>query len=206
MAACYETVSKELSSSLLSRLVGLRVSRPWHGYGQTVFLELGKLRTETYVVSGKKRRRRNGQACLMIDPSWRIEKRLSIQFGSNFSDAQVDKGLATLRGRLLTAASLTTGLPELHVTFDDGRSLRTLADWVKQPRWTILVYDRSLVDLDPVWDGIDVVPALHVRAGRLEMEYDFDDKGVDVRRLARYRFPRGKDRSRSSGRIEQITH
>jgi len=190
MAACYETVTSERCANLLGRIEGLRISRPWLGYANVLFLELGKLHTETLKTRRRTLRTRKGQVCFMIEPNWRVEKRRSIQFGSEFSDARIAKGVPSLRGQHVERIELTDGLPELQVTFDDGRCLRTFADWDTQPAWTILVHDRSLADLASVWDGIDVTPCLHVEQGRLQIEYDFDDRDIDLRRLRRFRCPR----------------
>ena len=189
MAVCYESVSKSYFDDLVARIVGLRVSRPWQGYATTIFLELGKLHWGTMTHTGKKRRRSTGQATFMIDPQWRVEKRRSVEFASGSSVGRIDKGLLSLLGKRLEAASLTDHLPELQLTFDDGRCLRTFADWNSQPRWVILVRDKALTELAPVWKGIDVDPCLGVQRGRLQVQYCFDDAHIDVRRLRQYRFP-----------------
>jgi hypothetical protein len=188
-------ISRDRAVAMLSRFVGLRVARPWRGYGAALFLELGRL--HTVIRKSKKgiRRSRDGQVTFMIDPQWRVEKPRSIQFASNSKEGRFAKGMVTLEGQVLTGIALTEGLPELQVTFGDGRRLSTFCDWLTQPAWTILINDRSLVDIGPVWEGVDVTACLHVRAGRLAVEYDFDERDIDIRRLRKFHFyRRGKKR------------
>ena len=193
MAECYETVSRDRSNDLLASLSGLRISRTWEGYAKTIFLEIGKLWTETLVLKGLSRSRQSGQICLMIKPQWRVEKRFSVEFGSGFSDSLIARKRSNLKGQIVETAVLTDRLPELQVAFDDGRCLRTFSDWRSQPNWTVLFHDKSLIQVTPVWDGVDVTPCLHVRNGRLEMSYCFDDREIDARRLKQiqtcYRLP-----------------
>lgn len=211
MATCYETVSREFAATLLGQMVGLRVSRPWCGLARTIWLELGKLRTETHKTKKRTIRTRNGQVALMIEPHWRVENRYSVQLSSDqgqepepgfisVSDPTIEKGLLTLKGHTVEAIALTNGLPELELTFDDGRHLRTFgyggSRLLRQPRWSVSFEDPSFMHLAPIWDGVDVSPWLHVSRGRVEIEYCFDPQGIGIRRqkqfLQQYRFPRSR--------------
>lgn len=196
MAACFEFISREKASRMLSTTCGMRITRPWPGYGSTMMLELGKLRTEVLHTRKGIRRSRKGQVSLMIDPNWRVEKRYSISFASGFTEKRRNAGIEMLADRRINEIVVMDCLPELQLSLDDGRRIRTFSDWTAQPNWTVLFYDKRLLELSGVWDGVDVTPCLHVRAGRIIVEYCFDQADIDIKRLKGYHFypRRGKGR------------
>jgi hypothetical protein len=188
MAACYESVTFDRCNALLAFAAGMKVSKVWQSTEPCVFLELGRL-TDQPAVRGK---RVCGQAALMIESHWRVERSRSIHFGSSFSQRRLARllpGLVKLRVERLCVDPVTR---ELAVQLSDRRVFRTFTDWDTQPHWTVLAHDRSLVAMDPVWNDADVTPCLYISAGRPLIEYCFDPTEVDMKALRRlYRFPRG---------------
>ena len=187
MAACYETLTIDQCNKMLVFAEGKRISRVWQGVEPAVFLELGRLTRETLLT----RTRISGQATLMIESVWRVKKSRSVHFGSSFSKRIVDQRLAELVGLRVDALSIEPDTGELYLRFSDGRAFRTFVECDTQPKWTVLVRDCSLLQLDPVWKGVDVTPCFHIRAGRPEIEYCFDKTDADLAALKkRYRFPK----------------
>ena len=188
MSACYESLDLDGCNRLLGLLAGLRVSRVWQGAEPTVILAFGRLHRErfprfTHVC---------GQVDLMVESDWRVEKPRSIHIGSSFSQRTLERLLPGLVGLRVTRLFVEAGPRELCAEFSDGRVFRTFGDWAPQPMWTVLVKDKSLIPLDPLWKGVDVTPCIHVERGRPQIQYAFDPSGADVKALKRrYRCPPG---------------
>ncbi|MFO7908096.1 MAG: hypothetical protein ACQESR_04965 [Planctomycetota bacterium] len=117
----------------------------------------------------------------MVEADWRLERPRSLQVGSGFSTARIDKQIATLVGIAVNIIQLVGRLPELAIDLEDGRRFVTFTNWTAQPRWSIGFKDLSLFPLDADWKGTDVTPWIHVRAGRTEIEYCYDDSKASVR-------------------------
>ena len=121
----------------------------------------------------------------MIEADWRVDKPRSIHFGSSFSERVREKRLAELVGLRIASLSVDPNTKELCVHFSDGRVLRTFTEWQSQPAWTVLVHDLSRIAMDGAWEGVDVIPCFHIRAGRPQIEYDFDEETADLTALKR---------------------
>jgi hypothetical protein len=121
----------------------------------------------------------------MIEADWRIEKPRSIQVGSRFSTARIQRRLATLIGVTVNSLEITGSVPEIAITFGDRRRFSSFTNWDGRPRWSIGFNDCTLLPLDPNWQGIDVTPWIYVRSGRALMEYCYDDSNASTRKIVR---------------------
>lgn len=132
-------------ASLIHPLVNLRVSRPWRGYGSALFLELGRLHKEP-LARGKEYSLK-GQATVMIQWSWRIERQGSIVLGSWSGERKMTNGIAQLKDRVVTAIALEGRLPELNLALSDGLWVHSFMTHEGQPEWTIFLFDGSWVGI-----------------------------------------------------------
>ena len=167
MAERYETIARGECNEILSALVGLSVTRPWLSIGETLFLEIGRLKKEKIesVTAGAFTVLR-GRACIGIESDWRVEGPRSIQFGRGFGERKIENRLATLKGVRIERIAVAGELPELCVCLSDGRRIRSLTDDTTQPRWYVSFDDLRLIQLGDEWDGADVTPFIGVRRGR----------------------------------------
>ena len=79
----------------------------------------------------------------MIEWSWRIERRRSIQFGSFSSDRTIESGIASLAGPTVVELESVGQLPELRIALSDGRALQSFMTARGQPQWTLFLQDGS---------------------------------------------------------------
>jgi hypothetical protein len=124
-------------------LLGLRVSRPWKGYGSALFLEFGQLRP-SYV--GRKRRKPlgpKGEATLMIDWTWRAERLRSIPFGSESSPRKITSGIAGFKGPRVEGIALLGRLPEIVVRLSGNAWVQSFGIAETQPQWVLFLQDGS---------------------------------------------------------------
>jgi hypothetical protein len=170
-----ETISLDHCNRILSRLVGLPITRPWLGIGNTLFLELGRIsREERERPSGGKYVVRKGRACIWIEPDWRVEGPRSIQFGTGFSDRIIENRLSSFKGARIERIIVEGAVPEITVWLDDGRHVRSFCDWTSQSRWRVGFDDLTLIDLSEEWEGVDVSPYIGVHSGRLSIAHCYD--------------------------------
>ena len=175
MATCYQRLTIADCNKLLSRCKGLKIAHVWRSIEPCVFVEVGRL------TKGHRTKNPCGQVTVMIEADWRVEKPRSIQIGSGFSSARIDKHLPTLIGVTVSGIEVVGRLPEIAIDLEDGRRFVTFTQWTTQPRWSIGFKDPSLLPLDPGWKEADVTPWIHVRAGRIEVEFCYDDTEAIVR-------------------------
>jgi len=126
---------------LVSELVGMRVSHSWRGHGSAMFLELGRLRKVPLRRKGEFGLK--GQATAMIEWDWRVEGPHSVKFGSSSGNRRLNRGITSLKGTRINAISLVGSLPELRISFDDGRALQSCVMVEGQPEWCLFLKDRS---------------------------------------------------------------
>jgi hypothetical protein len=129
-------------------LVGLPVSRPWRGYGSALFLELGTLREEPRPPSRANPEGgayRVGEATVMIEWSWRVERPRSIAFGSWSTDRRMDFGISRLEGHRVEGIAVEGRLPELVVALSGGLWVHAFSTVEGQPQWTLFLADGSWV-------------------------------------------------------------
>ena len=177
MATYNESLTVEQGNAALRVCEGLKITRSWRSVDPCIFIEIGRLKTETLQLPNHLRRLRrlSGQLTCMIESDWRVEKPRSIHFGSGFSDGQIDKLLNSLIGTRIIAIGLMGRLPELRIELDDGRTISTILNWSNQPRWSIGFKEPKLFRLHSFPSNADISPWMHVKKGHLEIEYCYDD-------------------------------
>jgi hypothetical protein len=84
-----------------------------------------------------------GEAGVMIEWSWRVERARSIEVGSWSSDRQIDAGIARLAGPEIVHLRVVGRIPELEISFSDGRWLHSFMTAEGQPSWTVFLQDGS---------------------------------------------------------------
>ena len=130
-------VSREEFDRLACPLVGMPVSRVWRGYGTAAFLELGALTPTGH------RHFEKGEATVMVEWSWRVERPRRVLFGSFSGHRRVTNQLQRLEGAQVSNLCVTGRLPELVVEFVGGLWLHSFMTAEGQPEWTVFLPDGS---------------------------------------------------------------
>jgi hypothetical protein len=136
----------------------MKVSSVWRGHGSAVFLELGALRKRHFRRPGEEStrlRKDKGEATVMVEWSWRIERARSIAVGSWSTERRINSGIKALLGARVVGISLEGRLPELVISFTGARWLQSFMTAEGQPQWAVKLPDFT-------W--------LRVRKGRLARE------------------------------------
>ena len=190
MAVCYESLTIIQCNALLSLAGGMKAARVWQsGVGTGVLLELGRLQKRALLT--RKGFCLKGQITLMVHSEWRVERPRSIMVGSLSPQRHVDRQLPSLVGLRVSELAVDPDWKELRLDFSDGRRFRTFEGRYRQPQWTALMHDDSLLSLADVWKNVDVTPCVHVMNGRPCIEYCFDPAGANLAALRKtYRVPR----------------
>lgn len=116
-------------------LAGLRVSRPWKGYGSAIFLELGELSEMRSFRGGSV----TGQACISIEWDWRLELGSSVVAGSSDSGPAVHESLKLLRDAIITSIDIAGDVPEILVRLSTGHLVRSMAMLQGDPHWSVRI-------------------------------------------------------------------
>jgi hypothetical protein len=135
----------------LAPLVGMAVSRPWRGYGSALFLELGALHEEPRPPSRREPQggvTLRGEAGVMIEWSWRVERPRSIAFGSWSTDRRMGFGIARLEGHRVEGITVEGRLPELVIALSGGLWVHAFNTAEGQPEWTVFLPDGSWLRVD----------------------------------------------------------
>lgn len=127
-----DTISRAKFTELTRCLLGLSVSHAWRGFGSAIFLELGDL-------THKGANNPNGEATLMLEFDWRVEKLRSIYFGSTSGKRKIANSLHRLTQETVTGVEVEGRLPELIISFSGNLWLRTFTLYEPQPQWTIFL-------------------------------------------------------------------
>ncbi len=147
----HETITPPEFRSRVGEIIGLRVTRPWRGYGSALFLELGKLTEMRLGPTPRHPEGRislKGQATVMIEWSWRVERKRSIAFGSWSTDRKMNAGIRRLKGARVTAISIEGRLPELLVTLTEGLWVHAFSTVEGQPEWAMFLPDGSWLKVE----------------------------------------------------------
>jgi hypothetical protein len=122
--------------SLTRPLIGLPVSCPWRGCGSAIFLELGSL-------ARRPSRGSRGEASIMIEWSWRVERRRGIRFGSWSGSRKITLGISSLQDHLIEEISLVGRLPEISIRLSGATWLHSFMTAEGQPAWVVFLPDRT---------------------------------------------------------------
>jgi hypothetical protein len=129
-----EELTTEQANEKIQTLIGLPVSLPWKGYGSAIFLELGELDQR---LSGQRRTREEGDACIHFDWDWRCETGNTVLFGSSSSRPAIERGIRTLHGSKVFSIAVNGKVPELSIEFSNGSRLITAAMLPNGSEWSI---------------------------------------------------------------------
>jgi hypothetical protein len=81
----------------------------------------------------------------MIQLSWRVERRSSIQFGSWSTDRKINSGLPRLQDRYIEEISAVGRLPEISIRLSGALWLHSFMTAEGQPDWSVFLLDRTWV-------------------------------------------------------------
>ena len=160
MAVESKPITPRLFLKTTKPALGLRISKPWLGYANALFLELGTLHYEALprLPSLKHLRVRTkslkGQAEVMIDSDWRVEKHERFLFGRDSREGRVREGIGTLRGRRLNRINLNPCGPELFLELEGGYHLHSFSTH-SAPCWAIFLRDPDLFPRNRRWFEFD---------------------------------------------------
>ncbi|MDQ9170857.1 hypothetical protein Q8A64_10590 [Oxalobacteraceae bacterium R-40] len=117
-------------------LTGLPVSHVWRGHGSALFVEFGRLQSQT---------RRDGSSgapqgaiTLMIEWSWRIEGPGSILVGSWSDEFGWNKVFEKLLGANVVSAETFGLLPEIAISLSNGLRIVSFMTAEGQPQWSLI--------------------------------------------------------------------
>ena len=79
----------------------------------------------------------------MIQWSWRVEQRNSIQFGSWSTDRKIDLGILRLQDHLIEEISVVGRLPEISIRLSRALWLHSFMTAEGQPDWSVFLPDRT---------------------------------------------------------------
>lgn len=133
-------ITREEFDELTRPLLGLPVSRTWRSIGTAIFLELGQLSEEIHTrKNGTTRTSLHGQASVMIEWSWRIERARSIELGSWSGNRKITNGLSRLDGLSIIDVQVEGRLPELVIELFGKRWLHSFMTTESQPEWCLFL-------------------------------------------------------------------
>jgi len=84
----------------------------------------------------------------MIEWSWRLEGRRSINAGSWSSERGITIGVRSLKGRHLIGIAVVGRLPELVLQLSGGLWLHSFMTAEGQPEWAVFLRDGSWVTVE----------------------------------------------------------
>jgi hypothetical protein len=127
-----EVISTDEFQKLTRCLLGMPVSAAWRGYGSAVFFELGKLNRNVSKDT-------KGEATVMLEWSWRVEKPRSVMFGSFSGERKIAHGLKSLVGRKVLDVGVEGRLPELVIRLSGGAWVHSFTTVEGHPQWTLFL-------------------------------------------------------------------
>jgi hypothetical protein len=160
MAVESRALTTKQFQSITSPVVGLRVSKPWLGYANAFFLELGALHAEAMpkLPSSRKLKLKTktlrGQAGVMIDSEWRVERHGRFSFGRGSKNSQIKSGLKEIRDRRVKSVAVSPCGPELFLQLEGGFHIHSFSNF-GPPCWAVFLGDPELFPRDPRWSSFD---------------------------------------------------
>jgi hypothetical protein len=145
------TVSRSVTPASFQRLVrpllGLPVSLVWQSFEWALFLELGRLRWEPNPLKPTRRFKLKkgswkGQAGVMLDAGWRIEKEESILADFRSAPGVMKRAVRSLRGRKVEAIGVEGRLPEISIQLSGGFWVRSLTVAWEETQWALFLDQR----------------------------------------------------------------
>ena len=121
------------------RLIGLRLSHVWRGYGSAIFLEFGELRDRKHKNGNP--RQPGGEFGIMIEWSWRIERDNSILCGSWSDDVIWEPIFFSLKDATAIDLQLFGQIPEITIYLSNEHRITSFMTAEGDPEWTL--FDRS---------------------------------------------------------------
>jgi len=176
------TISASISHSdfieITRPIIGMRMTRPWLGYASAFLADFGKLHSETIKFkNGKVRKIMKGQASIMLDCTWRLERTRTIVFGRITGSRKLAHAMKWLKGRQITGISLQGDIPELELELDSRFRLRSFMGYEGASSWCVFLRDVKLFPRPKQWTkkwlNRDHELWLHYNRGRLECELGF---------------------------------
>jgi len=79
----------------------------------------------------------------MIQWSWRVERRSSIQFGSWSTDRKISSGITRLQDHRIEEISLVGRLPEISIRLSGALWLHSFMTAEGQPNWSVFLLDHT---------------------------------------------------------------
>ncbi len=129
----------------------MRVSGAWRGYGSALFLELGALRPMQPPRQAKGQtgpHPSKGEATVMIEWSWRVERARSVEVGSWSSERRINAGIKRLTGSRISEITIDGRLPELVLALTGGRWVHSFMTADGQPEWTVFLRDGTWLTVE----------------------------------------------------------
>jgi len=118
-------------------LIGLDVSHVWRGYGSALFVEFGALKTDVGTRRDGSQCNPQGELCLMVEWSWRIENRTSILCGSWSDESIWQATFDRLKGAQVAEASLFGRLLEISIELTNGLFIVSFMTAEGDPEWAL---------------------------------------------------------------------
>lgn len=122
----------------LDALKGKVVSHVWRGYGSALFVEFGEL---------TQRKRKNGEdgnpdgeLSLMVEWSWRVERKKSILGGSWSSEKKWAGMFKRIIGATVTEVEVFGHVPEIAVSLSNGLRIVSFMTAEGQPAWAVIAH------------------------------------------------------------------
>jgi hypothetical protein len=144
------------AATLLQGIAGLPVSQVWRGYGPAIFVDFGAL--SRVPARQPRSASHHGEATLMIEWSWRIERPRSILCGSWSDERKWKKALDQLVGHTVISVQCFGRLPEISVGLSNGLYVVSAMTAEGQPSWALILRGSQ-------------GKSVHVSGGRLVVEH-----------------------------------
>ncbi len=140
-----EWITNEQFHNLTRPLIGLPVSETWRGAGSAIFFELGKLTEEQRQhKDGTTHISHRGEAGLMLEWSWRVERPKSVFFGSWSGNRIITNKLSKLQGLTVVDIAVEGRLPELVIQLSGGHWVHSFTTVDGHPQWCLFLnWDKS---------------------------------------------------------------